>query len=78
MDVMSKEQVKAILDRVLTWPEQRQEDAAKILMLMESADESAWQLTDAQVAEVRRRIANPDRKLLSLAEVRARISRLGS
>jgi hypothetical protein len=35
-------------------------------------------LTDAQVAEVRRRMANPDRKLLSLAEARERIARLGS
>jgi hypothetical protein len=35
-------------------------------------------LTDAQLAEVRRRMANPDRKLLSLAEARARIARLGS
>jgi len=75
---MSKEQVKAILDRVLTWPEQRQEDAVKMLMLMEASDESTYQLTDEQVAEVKRRIANPDRKLLSLAEVRERISRFGS
>jgi hypothetical protein len=43
---MSKEQVKAILDRVLTWPEQRQEDAAKVLMLIEPADESVDRLTD--------------------------------
>jgi ParB-like chromosome segregation protein Spo0J len=35
-------------------------------------------LTDAQVAEVRRRIANPDRKLVSHAEARERIARLGS
>jgi hypothetical protein len=35
-------------------------------------------LTDAQVAEVRRRKANPDRKLVSLAEARGRIARLGS
>jgi hypothetical protein len=35
-------------------------------------------LTDAQVEEVRRRIANPNRKLLSLAEGRARIEKLGS
>lgn len=51
--------MKAVLDRVLTWPAERQEDAAKLLMLMESADESAYRLTDAQVAEVRHRIANP-------------------
>ena len=35
-------------------------------------------LTDAQVAEVRRRMANPDRKLVSYAIARERISRLGS
>jgi hypothetical protein len=75
---MSKEQVKAILDRVMTWPEQRQEDAAKMLMLMESTDQSVYRLTDEQVAEVRRRIANPDRKLLSPTEARERILRLGS
>lgn len=75
---MSKEQVKAILDRVLTWPEQRQEDAAKMLMLMESTDQSVYRLTDEQVAEVRRRIANPDRKLLSPTEARERILRRGS
>jgi hypothetical protein len=75
---MSKEQVKAILDRVLTWPEQRQEDAAKMLMLMESTDQSVYRLTDDQVAEVRRRIANPDRKLLSPTEARERILRLRS
>ncbi|MDE2376714.1 hypothetical protein [Bradyrhizobium sp.] len=35
-------------------------------------------LTDEQVAEVRRRIADPNRKLLSLAEVRTRLARLES
>jgi hypothetical protein len=35
-------------------------------------------LTDAQVEEVRRRVANPNRKLLSYAEARARIEKLGS
>jgi hypothetical protein len=48
---MSKEQVKAVLDRVLTWPSERQEDAAKLLMLMESQDESVYRLTDEQVEE---------------------------
>ncbi len=35
-------------------------------------------LTDAQVEEVRRRIANPNRKLLTLSEARARVEKLGS
>jgi hypothetical protein len=36
------------------------------------------QLTDAQVAEVRRRRSDPDRVLVSQAEARERIRRLGS
>lgn len=73
---MSKEQVKAVLDRVLTWPSERQEDAAKVLMPMESQDESVYRLTDEQVAEVRRRINDPNRKLISAVEARERIERL--
>ena len=72
---MSKEQVKAILDRVLTWPEQRQEDAAKILMLMEDSDQSTYRLTDEQVAEVERRLANPNARRLTLDEFKERLAR---
>ncbi len=68
--------MKAVLDRVLTWPSERQEDAAKLLMLMESQDESVYRLTDEQVEEVRRRMADPNRKLVSAAEARERIARL--
>ena len=35
-------------------------------------------LTEAQIAEVRRRKTNPDRKLVAHAEARERIGRLGS
>lgn len=70
---MSKEQVKAILDRVLTWPDERQEDAAKLLMLMESADESVYRLTDEQVEEVRRRQADPNPRRLTLDEFKERL-----
>jgi hypothetical protein len=35
-------------------------------------------LTEAQIAEVRRRRADPGRKLVSQAEARDRITRLGS
>jgi DNA-binding transcriptional MerR regulator len=54
---MTKEQVKEILDRVLEWPAQRQEDAARMLSEMERQDESRSRLTDDQVAEVERRRA---------------------
>jgi hypothetical protein len=75
IDPMSKEEVKAVLDRVLTWPSERQEDAAKVLMLMESADESVYRLTDEQVAEVGRRQANPNPRRLTLDEFKERLRR---
>jgi hypothetical protein len=75
---MTKEQVKAILDRVLEWPSERQEDAAKVLMLMESQNESGYRLTDEQVEEVQRRRADPDARRLTLAEFQERLrQRLG-
>jgi hypothetical protein len=52
---MTKQQVKEILDRVLTWPLERQEDAARVLAEMERQDASPYQLTDEQAEEVRRR-----------------------
>ena len=73
--IMSKEQVKAVLDRVLTWPNERQEDAAKLLLLMESQDQSDYRLTDAQVEEVQRRQADPSPRSLTLEEFKERLSR---
>ena len=52
--MMSREQVKAILDRVLTWPEERQEDAASMLRLMEAQDDGAYRLSAVQAEEIRR------------------------
>jgi hypothetical protein len=52
---MTKQQVKQILDRVLTWPPERQEDAARLLAEMEQQHTSPYRLTDEQAEEVRRR-----------------------
>ena len=57
---MTKDQIAAVLERVRTWPEKRQEDAARVLLEMEAQDRSAYQLTDEQLAEVRRRRAKND------------------
>jgi hypothetical protein len=70
---MSRDEVKAVLDRVLTWPAERQEDAAKVLMLMESQDYDSYRLTDAQVEEVRRRLDAPNAKRLTLGEFNERL-----
>jgi hypothetical protein len=55
---MTKEQVKEIRDRVLTWPAKRQEDAARVLTEMEGQDTSPYHLTDEQAEEVGRRRAD--------------------
>ena len=75
---MTRDQLKAVLDRVLTWPPKRQEDAARVLTEMEEQDASPYHLTDEQVAEVERRLAEPNPKSISKAEVRARLRKLGA
>ena len=73
---MSRDEVKAVLDRVLTWPSERQEDAAKVLSLMEAQDYNAYRLTDAQVEEVKRRHSDKNAKRLTLDEFNERLRRL--
>jgi hypothetical protein len=69
---MTKDQVKEILDRVLTWPPKRQADVAHVVELMEQQDNSALRLTKEQLAEVRRRRAKKNPKYVALAQARTR------
>jgi len=72
---MTKDQVKEILDRVLTWPAERQADIAHVIEIMEEQDKSGLRLSDEQAAEVRRRLAEKNPKTLSLAEFNERLRR---
>jgi hypothetical protein len=73
MPPMTKDQVKQILDRVLTWSPERQADLAHIAELMEEQDNSPLRLSEEQAAQVRRRMADPNPKTLTLAEVNERL-----
>jgi hypothetical protein len=75
MTVMTRDQIKAVLDRVLTWPPERQADVAQVVTLMEEQDKTPLRLSDEQVAEVERRLADPNPKFLTLEEVRERFAR---
>ncbi len=72
---MTKERVRKILDRVLTWPSERQEDAARMLELMEEQDTSGLRLSQEQLEEVRWRRAEKNPKTMSLAEFNERLRR---
>jgi hypothetical protein len=72
---MTREQVKEILDRVQTWPTERQEDVAEIVRLMEAQDRSGLRLSDEQAAEVRRRRSETNPKTVTLAEFNERLRR---
>jgi hypothetical protein len=55
-----------------------EQDAAAGALLDYVKHMHEMRLTDAQVAEVQRRITDPDRRFVSYDEARARIDRLGS
>ncbi|MHB1207977.1 MAG: hypothetical protein ACYCZX_20600 [Rhodospirillaceae bacterium] len=70
---MTKDQVKKILDRVSSWPPDRQADLAHIAELMEEQDNSPVRLSGQQAAEVRRRLTEADPKTMTLAQFNERL-----
>jgi hypothetical protein len=70
---MTQDQVKKILDRVLTWPPERQADLAHVAELMEEQDNSSLRLSDEQAAEIRRRLAETDPETMTLAQFNERL-----
>ena len=72
-----KDQIASILDRMRKWPEERQEDAAEILKLIEDHDNSPHRLTAEQAAEVRRRLAMDGDRSLSLTQLDERLRLFG-
>jgi hypothetical protein len=72
---MTKEQLKEILDRVLTWTPERQADVVHMVEMMEEQDRSDLGLTDEQAAEVRRRLAEKNPETVTLAEFKEHLRR---
>jgi hypothetical protein len=66
---VTRDEVKAALDRVLTWPPERQEDVVKILKAIEEQDANKLRLSGEQLAELRRRRARSDSNRIPLDEV---------
>ncbi len=74
---MTTKALKEAIERVQNWPEERQEDAARMLLEMEAQMTSSYGLTDEQLAELRRRRAAKNPKTISLSELDSRLRRRG-
>jgi predicted transcriptional regulator len=58
---MTKEQIKQVLDRVLTWPLDRQEDAAQMLLVLEARQNELYHPADDESAAIEEGIAQAKR-----------------
>ena len=65
------------IEKLKELPESRQNELAVALIEVAECDQGDYRLTDEQVAEVRRRRANPDRKFVTVAEARKRLRHYG-
>jgi hypothetical protein len=75
---MTKEQVKEVLDRVLTWPPERQQDAVRVIESLERQNSDALRLSEEQAEEVRRRVANPSPDKIPAEDVFKRLRSSGT
>lgn len=73
---MSESAVKSAVETVLNLPEDEQVVAVEILQSIIETRESDLRLSEDQVAEVRRRLADPDRKSIPHEEVMASVRQL--
>jgi predicted transcriptional regulator len=58
---MTKEQINAVFERAREWPFERQEDAARMLLMMEEQDQQLYELSDEGRADLRQGLAEAER-----------------
>jgi predicted transcriptional regulator len=49
---MTRDEVKEVLDRVLTWPPERQEDAAELLLALEAQEGEFYRPAEEELAAI--------------------------
>ena len=74
---MTKDQIDAVLDRVRTWPPERQEDAIKVLLQMEAAGTEVYELSEGELADIEEGLREIERgEVATEQEVTALFSRI--
>lgn len=58
---MTRDQIDAILERVRSWPPERQEDAANVLLAMEAEGTAPYELSEEERADLEEGLAEADR-----------------
>jgi len=75
---MTRNQIKAVLDRVLSWPPERQAEAAMMLELMEARAGETYNPSDEEWAAIEQGLAEARRgEFASEAEMEAIWARFG-
>jgi hypothetical protein len=72
---MTRHELKSLIERVEALPPERQAQIAQIVEEIEAQVSSRHRLDDEQVAEIERRLADPQPRFVSLAEARVRLRR---
>ena len=65
---MTKEQIKSVLDRVLTWSQERQQDAADMLLMLEAQEGELYHPSDAEWAAIQEGVEDVGRGEVSTRE----------
>ena len=74
---MTKDQIDAVLDRVKSWPPERQEDAARVLLRMEEAGTDIYELSPDELADIEEGLKEIERgDVATEEEVAALFSRI--
>lgn len=58
---MTKDQVKEVIERVLTWPQERREDAARMLLALEAREGELYHPDDDEWAAIEEGFAQAKR-----------------
>jgi predicted transcriptional regulator len=73
---MTKAQIDEVLDRVRTWPPERQEDAIRVLLEMEAEGAGVYQLSAEELADIEEGLREIERgEVASDPEVAAMFAR---
>jgi hypothetical protein len=76
---MTRDQVKEVIQRVLTWPRERQEDAVQMLLALEAQEGELYHPDDDEWAAIEEGVAQAKRReVVSVDEIAALFKPRGS